>query len=262
MSGIEVGYWSIRGLGAPLRMMVLYAGHPLKAVNYDLKGTDDGFSASTWMQDTKPDLKLVNPLINLPYIKDGEKVISQSNACLLYLGRKFDMLGNSVEDLEDCEQLLCEIYDLRNRMTGFAYDPTSNNEAAQRLIQAVTSPSGILQKLELWLKREVTTKGHSGTFLVANKATAPDFHLWELLDQFEALSKFFDLPPALELSTFPYLAAFQTRFAERSENAKYLASKLYRMPMNNKSAAFGATLDGHKWTKGTKYEFGDYSGDY
>jgi hypothetical protein len=37
---IEVGYWSVRGIGAPLRMMVMYAGHPLKAVNYDVKEVD------------------------------------------------------------------------------------------------------------------------------------------------------------------------------------------------------------------------------
>lgn len=33
---ITVGYWSIRGLGAPLRMMVMYSGEELQAECYDL----------------------------------------------------------------------------------------------------------------------------------------------------------------------------------------------------------------------------------
>jgi hypothetical protein len=36
MSAITVGYWSIRGLGACLRMMVMYAGETLQADCYDV----------------------------------------------------------------------------------------------------------------------------------------------------------------------------------------------------------------------------------
>ena len=258
---IEVGYWSIRGLGAPLRMMIMYAGHPLKVVSYALKenAAGDGFEGSAWF-DVKPALKEKNPLINLPYVKDGEKIISQANACFLYLGRKLSMLGTNDEEREACEQLLCEIMDLRNKMTHFVYDAHASHEGAAVLVDGVAGKNGILQKLELWLQSEVTVKGHSGTFLVGNRATAPDFHLWEMLEQYEALASFYKLPDPL--ASYIYLKTFKSRFAERPENAKYLASNLVKMPYNNKIATFGATLSNDKWRFGMEYDFDSYGGIY
>jgi glutathione S-transferase len=46
---------------------------------------------SPWFAQRKPQLKQLNPLINLPFVIDGEVVVTQSNACLAYLGRKFNM---------------------------------------------------------------------------------------------------------------------------------------------------------------------------
>ena len=110
-SPITVGYWSIRGLGAPLRMMVMYAGCPLNAVNYDLKVKEGGgFDASEWFS-AKPEFKARNPFINLPYIEDGDVLISQSNACLSYLGRKLGFWGTTPAEEIECEQLLCEVSD-------------------------------------------------------------------------------------------------------------------------------------------------------
>lgn len=40
---------------------------------------------------TKESLKAKNALINLPYVKDGDLLVSQSNACTAYLGRKLGM---------------------------------------------------------------------------------------------------------------------------------------------------------------------------
>ena len=36
--------------------------------------------------------------MNLPYIVDGDMVVTQSNACLLYLGDKFEMNGSTLEE--------------------------------------------------------------------------------------------------------------------------------------------------------------------
>ena len=72
--------------------------------------------ASTWLSVKKPALKAKNPLINLPYVVDGEVVVSQSNACLSYLGRKLGLWGGNEAEVSLCEQLLCEIMDLRNKV--------------------------------------------------------------------------------------------------------------------------------------------------
>ena len=66
---VVVGYWGIRGLAAPLRMMVLFhGGYKLQCENYDLLDKPEGgFDASAWFSK-KPELKEKHPLINLPYI--------------------------------------------------------------------------------------------------------------------------------------------------------------------------------------------------
>ena len=88
---ITVGYWSIKGLAAPLRMMVMYKGEQLNNIQYDIKpkASGSGWDNTEW-STAKPDLRKLDPFINLPYIQDGEKIISQSNACMLYWA------GNSI----------------------------------------------------------------------------------------------------------------------------------------------------------------------
>ena len=65
----QFGYWGIRGLGAPLRMMVLFhGGYKLRCENYDLLDKQEGgYDASAWFSK-KPELKEKHPLINLPYL--------------------------------------------------------------------------------------------------------------------------------------------------------------------------------------------------
>ena len=41
-----------------------------------------------WHGGEKPVLKQKNSLINLPYLIDGDLVVTQSNSVLLYLGKK------------------------------------------------------------------------------------------------------------------------------------------------------------------------------
>lgn len=238
-------------------MLCMYANADLLVQNYDLKDKSDGeFSGAEWF-DVKPSLKENNALMNLPYIIDGEHVIAQTNACFLYLGRKFNMLGSSEKELIWCEQLLCEVMDLRNKMVQFAYGPLCNSETASSLLSNVKL---ILDKLELYLSTQVAG-GHSGTFLVGEKASAPDFHLWEMLDQYVSMCTFYSLPSVYEGR--PHLESFKNTFGCLADNKKYLESKLHlSMPFNNKSAKFGASLDLSAWTTGKDYDWGNLSGKY
>eukprot|EP00519_Triparma_laevis_P008398 CAMPEP_0182513332 /NCGR_PEP_ID=MMETSP1321-20130603/33859_1 /TAXON_ID=91990 /ORGANISM="Bolidomonas sp., Strain RCC1657" /LENGTH=80 /DNA_ID=CAMNT_0024720331 /DNA_START=18 /DNA_END=257 /DNA_ORIENTATION=- len=67
-----VAYWSIRGIGAPLRMMAFYSKVPVKIVQYDGKLPENGIEDRSAWFDKKKSMKLVNPFINLPYIIDHE----------------------------------------------------------------------------------------------------------------------------------------------------------------------------------------------
>ena len=76
---------------------------------YFLQEVEDGkYDCSEWFT-AKKELKKQNPLINLPYIIDGNRLISQTNACFSYLGRKLDMWGSTEDEAIECEQLLCEV---------------------------------------------------------------------------------------------------------------------------------------------------------
>ena len=105
---ITVAYWTTRGLGAPLRMMVMYANHPMNCVNYDYDVKDGAFDGSLWT-NAKQQLIATSPIANLPYVKHGDLLICQSIACASYLGRQLSMNGKTDEEVSICEQLLSEV---------------------------------------------------------------------------------------------------------------------------------------------------------
>ena len=105
---ITVAYWATRGLGAPLRMMAMYANHPLNCVNYDYNVKDGAFDGSVWT-DAKKELIATSPIVNLPYVKHGDLLICQSIACASYVGRQLSMNGKTEEEVCICEQLLSEV---------------------------------------------------------------------------------------------------------------------------------------------------------
>lgn len=227
---------------------------------YDLAENEGRYDGSCWFS-VKPELKEKNPLINLPYVIDGENVISQTNACFSYLGRKLNLWGNTDQEIIAVEQLLCELMDLRNSMTKFAY---SSVDSSTELLDEVTSKNGFFQKFELWLGRGVNA-GQSGTFLVGDHATAPDFHLYEMLYQYTSLASYKGRNNLLE--AFPRLANFFASFAALPANRKYLESNIGSpspnlLPFNQKMAQFGATPSGDSWTVGMNYDFNSFTGIY
>jgi glutathione S-transferase len=110
-----LGYWKIRGLAAAVRMMYYYKAAPFKEVAY---GED---AAETWFGGDKPVLAAKNSLINLPYIIDGDVVVTQSNSCLLYLGQKLAI--DLPEHMIRNHQVLDQTIDLRNALMKIAYGP-------------------------------------------------------------------------------------------------------------------------------------------
>ena len=157
---LEVGYWTIRGLGAPCRAMqgamVMAAGVRLKATCHDVKPTaDGGYDRSDYLSQ-RVALREKNALANLPYVIDEHgTLVAQTNACFLYLGRRLDMLGDgSDDDVSKCEQLLCEAMDLRNNMTRIAYTTGDQIDACRQLIDGQKS-EGSLRKLENWLRTNI-----------------------------------------------------------------------------------------------------------
>ena len=149
-----------------------YSGVPYTAQNYDaVEKEGGGWELGCWF-GPKEELKKKNPLINLPYIQDGDVVVTQSNACIVYLADKCGLMGKTAQERIECEQCLCECTDLRNEMVRNFY-----GSACEPAMLAALLKHGSLAKLDAWLEAKGTT------FLIGDEPMAPDFHLAELLDQ-------------------------------------------------------------------------------
>jgi len=266
-SEITIAYWAIRGIAAPLRMMTMFKGVKMYIVNYDYaeNATKDGFDRSAWEIISKPALKEQHALMNLPYIIDNGLIVTQSHACMMYLGRKYGLLGKDLAEEVQCEQLLCEYMDFRNHVVDLAYD--NGGDISAFIKKQTNASNGQLTKLNLWLERKYSSSFSSSSdpiFFVGDGATAPDFAIWEILDQFVAMAKFAGMASNPLESKLPYLFAFHVSFAQLPENARYLTSPLYALPTNGIAAkTYGATPSGAAWEFGvTEHTWRGSSGLY
>ena len=269
---ITVGYWSTKGLGAVCRMVVLYSGYSLKTKNYKLqpiiKGNNLTFDGSEWHENDKINLKNKNSLINLPYIEianssSSEMLISQSNACLSFLGRKFNMFGKNEVDISKCEQLLLETNDLRSVISSFSYTHFKNkdleNEGAKDVFTRAfqNNNAGKIQKFENWMKENQDDKNY---FLINNQITIPDFNLFDILDFYVEFLKYYNF--VTDKSTknifnelgYPNISKFYNNFINLPKMQKYLNSIFYSLPYTNKSARFGSGINGNTWNHDTQID--------
>ena len=263
---VTVGYWSTKGLGAVCRMVVLYSGCSLKAKNYKLQPVINEnnltFDGGEWHNNDKIKLKKRNSLINLPYIElnnsSGEAIlISQSNACLSFLGRKFDMFGKNEVDTSKCEQLLLETNDLRSVITSFAYTHFENkdleHEAAKDVFTRAfqNNNAGKIQKFENWLNNNDYETNH---FLINNEITIPDFNLFDILDFYIEFLKYYNFVNNKDNKNifnelgYPNISKFYNHFIQLPKMQKYLNSIFYTLPFTNKSARFGSGVNGETWS--------------
>ena len=212
---LEIGYWKIRGLGAPLRMMATYAG-----VEYENKMYTSG---EEWFGEKKPEILKKNPLANLPYVIDGDKVVCQTNSCMVYLAEKFGFYGG-IKDLE----LLCEIYDLRNSMIELVYPFKKVNRTPEEFA-ASTEP----QCSAVVTKYYAKFNGFLGKtkYLLKDTPCASDFHLWEMIDQHECLAiKYGHASP---LANFPALKTYYENFKAEPKLKPYFNSDVSKIDINS-----------------------------
>ena len=165
------------------------------------------------------------------------------------------MLGCDDLEVSACEQLLCEIYDLRNKVVTYAYSPKSTDPVACQ--EYLGSCNANLEKLALWLDMN-KAKGNSGPFFVGNSATAPDFHAWEMFDQLALNAAHHSCTNPVE--AYPGLLAFHRDFAALPANNRYFTSTMAALPCNNLMAGVGSVPGGGKYSPGVPLDWQNASG--
>ncbi|XP_013097111.1 glutathione S-transferase Mu 4-like [Biomphalaria glabrata] len=213
----QLGYWAIRGLAQPIRLLLNYVGEEFKDNRY-MQGDAPEYSRAEW-EKVKYTLGLDFP--NLPYYIDDKVKLTQSNAILRYLARKHNLYGSTVVEQAHVDLLLDVIMDVRNGFVRLCYGPDFSEQVRSQYI-AQARPA--LESLEKYLGDK--------QFFIGDKITVCDFHIFEMLDVHKLLE------PSL-LEERPKLKAYLNRFASVPAIAKYLASdeNIVR-PINNKSAKF------------------------
>jgi hypothetical protein len=144
--------------------------------------------------------------------------------------------------------------DLRNVLVGFVYSEkgTSKDEVDNYLKS--NAMAKILDKLNL------SKLQNAGTFFVGNKASSPDFHIFEMLDQLKIISKVHSSDDIIP--SYIALEQFHADFSNLSKNQKYLKSRLHTYPMNGKSASIGSLPNGGKFSKEMDCDWNTYDGIY
>lgn len=212
----SIGYWSIRGLGAPLRMMLCAARVDFVCYMYDVLEDGDGGWKKAYIAEKEHNLLQYTPFMNLPYIADEREkvVLTQTNACFQYLGNEFGMMGKTSLEHALCAQMLCEVYDLRDVMSNYVYG--GKPELAKETVQAAYK---YFAKFENHLRPK-----DKACYTVGDSLTAPDFHLFEMVDQYDSFCKAHGFEDCL--ADHPHVRAFYKEFAILEYDSNALAFKL------------------------------------
>jgi len=215
-----LAYWDIRGLAHPIRTLLHYVGEEYEDKMYSVTGEAPNFSRESWLTD-KFNLNLDFP--NLPYYIDSDIKISQTNAILRYIARKHNMCGTTDAERAMVDMLADQVMDFRNGFIVLCYGSSFDAQLPSFKEQLPAK----LQQFETFLADK--------QFIIGDKLTFPDFHLYEMLFAHREIS-----PDCL--TNFPKLVAYMSRFEAVPAIKAYMESDKYQLPLNNKMAKFGSKI--------------------
>ena len=227
----ELGYWAIRGLGQPIRFLLAHAEVAFSEVRLGVN--QDGSIIADESHDwaTHKDTLSV-PFPNLPYLIDSsapaEVQLTQSNAVMRYLARRFGYYGDTASDQICIDVLQDEAYDLRNSIVETVYTLGAEYEAVFDEFTSTAVPR-YLDRFESYL----SNRGIH-THFVGTRISLVDFILYELIWQVSIM-----VPGSVTDTHRPSLGSFIEEFATIPQIAAYMARSDYiDRPINSVSASF------------------------
>ncbi|CAL1275170.1 unnamed protein product [Larinioides sclopetarius] len=210
MSKPTIGYWDIRGLAEPIRYLLHYN-------KVDFVDKRYAFDKDDWIKE-KFTLGLDFP--NLPYYIEGDIKLTQSNAILRHLARKYGLDGK--DDQQKLSVTLVE-----QQMTDLHYAlvlPVYRDDYGPKVKAAFIE--NIPNLLTPWEKYLGDKK-----YLTGNSITYVDFMAYDVFDFYRLFHK-------EALADFPKIRAYQERMKSLPELQEYMSSTTYQ---NRRWPIFGAT---------------------
>ncbi|XP_054994931.1 glutathione S-transferase Mu 2-like [Sorex araneus] len=214
---MTLGYWDLRGLAHAIRLLLEYTDTKYEEKKYKMGDAPD-YDRSQWL-DEKYKLGLDFP--NLPYLIDGARRITQSNAILRYLARKNNLCGETEEEQIRMDILENQIMDSVMQMARTCYSPDYEKLKPDYLKGL---PDTLKQFSQFLGKRP---------WFAGDKLTYVDFLAYDLFDKLRMFE-----PPCLD--AFPNLQDFVARFEGLKKISAYMKSSRYLpRPVFGKMALWG-----------------------
>ncbi|XP_050767253.1 glutathione S-transferase 2-like [Gymnogyps californianus] len=218
---VTLGYWDIRGLAHPIRLLLEYTETPYQERQYR-PGPAPDFSPSDWTSEKE---KLGLDFPNLPYLIDGPTKLTQSNAILRYIARKHNMGGETEEEMLRVDMLENQIMDFRMSFARLCYNPDFEKLKPAYLEQL----PGKLRELSRFLG--------SRPWFAGEKLTFVDFVAYDVLDQHRMF-----VPECPELQG--NLGRFLQRFEALEKISAYMQSgRFMKTPIFWRTAQWCNTKD-------------------
>ena len=99
-------------------MIMEYLRIPYEMVHYNAD------TRQKWFKEIKPELIKKNPAVTLPYLIDGDKLITESDAICVYLvhkGNRADLMGRNAEEKVIFATVMGVLKDFHARYVKFVY---------------------------------------------------------------------------------------------------------------------------------------------
>ncbi|XP_078276600.1 glutathione S-transferase Mu 3-like [Rhinoraja longicauda] len=214
---MTLGYWDIRGLAQPIRLLLEHTGTAYEEKFYSC-GDAPTYDRSGWI-DVKTKLGLDFP--NLPYLIDGDTKISQSNAIMRHIARKNKLVPKTDAEKIRVDLLENQAMDFRMGFARMCYNPDFEKLKPTYLKDL----PAILKQFSEFLGKRSWFAGDNITFV--------DFLMYELLDEHVVFE-----PKCLD--EHKNLKDFITRFEALDKIAAYMKSdRFMKGPFNNRMAKWG-----------------------
>jgi glutathione S-transferase len=209
MASVTLGYWKIRGLAQPARLLLSYTNTPFTEVQYEAR--------EKWFDEDKKNLGLEFP--NIPYLIDGDFKLTESTSIFKYIIRRSgnnELLGKTAQDEASVNNVLGVLGDIFKELRT-TMGPNTTAEAKAAVLEKVKPKFDYLK--EFVGEREFTIGYLTlADFLLSERlylieALAPHFRkeykfLWRIRHNFEQLPgirAYYDRPDAVAEPFIPGL---------------------------------------------------------